>query len=231
MRLASRAMLKRALPAPLLDGVLLMLPRLYAIGPVMYETNLDGAGIEELLGQLRTAWHLPGDVIEAGSSRCGASILMARELRASGVDKRVLACDTFAGFDRAELAREREAGLCAAPDGAFSSTSLEYVRRKLAALGMTDSVVPVEGPFSRTLPGLAGPFCMVFVDCDLRDSLVYAAETLWPRLSSGGRLVFDDYSDSRWGGARLGVDEFVSTHAGQIREHGLLGRLYSVWKR
>jgi len=175
--------------------------------------------------------HLPGDVIEAGSSRCGASILMARELRASGIDKRVLACDTYAGFDRAELAREREAGLCDAPDGAFSSTSLVYVRRKLGALGMSESVVPVEGPFSRTLPGLTGPFCMVFVDCDLRDSLVYAAETLWPRLSPGGRLVFDDYSDSRWGGARLGVDEFVSTHVGEIREHGLLGRLYSVWKR
>jgi O-methyltransferase len=231
MRLVSRALMKRALPGPLLDGLLLLVPRLYSIGPVMYETSLDRARVDELLGQLRAVRHLPGDVIEAGSSRCGASILMAMDLRASGVDKRVLACDTYEGFDRAELAREREAGLCDAPDGAFTSTSLAYVRSKLAVLGMSDRVIPVPGPFSATLPGLSGPFCMVFVDCDLRDSLVAAAEALWPRLSPGGRLVFDDYGDRRWGGARLGVDEFVSTHGREIREHGLVGRLYAVAKR
>jgi len=231
VRLASRALVKRALPRPLLDGLLLRAPRLYATGPVRYETNLDRAGVEELLGQLRAVRHLLGDVVEAGSSRCGASVLMAMDLRAAGVDKRVLACDTYTGFDRAELAREREAGLCDAPDGAFTSTSLAYVRRKLAALRLSESVIPVEGLFADTLPGLAGPFCLAFVDCDLRDSLVHAGETLWPKLSPGGRLLFDDYADGAWGGARQGVDAFVSARRDEIEEHGLLGRLYSVRKR
>lgn len=41
----------------------------------------------------------------------------------------------------------------------------------------------IKGYFQDTLPNIVGPFCLVFIDCDLRDSLVYAAETLWPLLS------------------------------------------------
>ena len=101
---------KRAFPPALLNAVLLRLPILYRTSFVFFETNLTTTGIDELLAQLRTSRHVEGDIIECGSSRCGASIIMARYLKTQRINKKILACDSFEGFDRAELEREQTLG-------------------------------------------------------------------------------------------------------------------------
>jgi hypothetical protein len=146
--------------------------------------------------------------------------------------KVVFACDSYVGFDQAELERERAEGLTAigVPARAFTSTSIEYVQRKIAALGLDRSVIPIKGYFQDTLPGLIGPFSLALIDCDLRDSLLFAARTIWTKLSPGGRIVFDDYANSAAKGARSGVDLFIGEHRGEIADHGFLDRLYYVAK-
>jgi len=54
---------------------------------------------------------------------------------------------------------------------------------------------------------------------------------LWPKLVSGGRIVFDDYRSPDFKGAQLGVDEFVSSYADQITDHGFQNHLYFVCKK
>lgn len=223
--------IKQAIPAPVLNRVLLAFPSLYRTRLVNFETNISPDGIEELIAQLDMALHLDGNIIECGSSRCGASVLMARHLQATECTKGVYACDSFEGFDRAELKREKALGLTTASDKAFTSTSYSYVEKKLAALGVADRVLPVKGYFQQTLPRLASTFCFALIDCDFRDSLVYCAETIWPRLACGGRILFDDYTSPDFRGARLGVDYFIRTYSDDIEEHGLLNRLYFVKKR
>jgi hypothetical protein len=144
--------------------------------------------------------------------------------------KVVYACDSFEGFDQAELAREHAEGLTAVGSEAFKSTSYGYVLRKIAALGLQADVIPVRGYFQDTLPGLPGPFSLALIDCDLRDSMLFAAGNTWPKLSTGGRLLFDDYTNSDSKGAKAGVDLFVERHAPEIADHGLLDRLYFVVK-
>ena len=73
--------LKHAFPPALLNAVLLKLPILYQTSLVFFETNLTTTGIDELLAQIRTSIHVEGDIIECGSSRCGASIIMAKYLK------------------------------------------------------------------------------------------------------------------------------------------------------
>lgn len=222
---------KKMIPPAALNATLLRIPALYATRLVNYETNLTAdQGIEDLLAQLERSLDVPGDVVECGSSRCGGSVLMALRLKALRDVRRIHACDSFEGFDRAELHRERSAGLTTSGDDSFTSTSHEYVVRKLARLGVDDVVHPVKGYFEQTLPTLTGPFCMVFIDCDLRDSLRYCADTLWDQLSPGGRMVFDDYTSDEYLGAREGVDELVAERADDIADHGLLSRLYYVVK-
>lgn len=191
---------------------------------------MAGGGIDELLAQAAAVLNVEGEIIECGSSRCGASILMANYLRARQVNKKILACDSYEGFDQAELDRERKDGLTTATNRAFTSTSYQYVQKKIAALGFQDTVLPIKGYFQDSLPQLSGPFCLALIDCDLRDSLVYSAETIWPNLSSRGRILFDDYLDSGFKGAKQGVDIFVEKHRAEISEHGLLNRLYYVCK-
>jgi hypothetical protein len=223
---------KRAIPPSLLNATLLRFPALYATPWVRYETNLiEDHGVEDLLDQLGRTLDVPGDIVECGSSRCGGSVLMARLLRHRGVTKVIHACDSFEGFDRAELSEERRRGLTGASDRAFTSTSLPYVQRKLRALGLEEAIVPVKGYFSETLPRLRGPWSFALVDCDLRNSIAYCAEQVWPRLSPGGRMVFDDYACADFAGARLGVGDFLARFGDEIAEHGLLRRLYFARKR
>jgi len=179
---------------------------------------------------MATVLNVEGDIIECGSSRCGASIIMAKYLQTHWVNKKILACDSFEGFDRVELKREQKAGLTTATSKSFTSTSYQYVQKKIAALGFQNVVIPIKGYFQDTLPNLSGPFCLALIDCDLKDSLVYSAETIWPNLLSRGCILFDDYLDAEFRGAKQGVDIFVEKHQAEISEHGLLNRLYYVRK-
>ena len=222
--------MKRAIPPLILNNSLLALPFLYRSKFVNYETNLTADGVSDLLSQLGSVLELAGDIVECGSSRCGASVIMANWLRSFATAKRIYACDSFQGFDKDELRRERVNGLTTAPEAAFTSTSYDYVRKKIAKLRVDDIVVPVRGFFKDTLPHLNGTFCFALIDCDLRESILYSAETMWPNLVSQGRMLFDDYTDKEFSGARLGVDCFIDKHGKDIEERRLLKRLYLVKK-
>ncbi len=230
--LAWKVGLRRRIPWPLVNAVLFRFPRLYQTRLVGYESHIPQAGLQELLAQLDLVGDLRGDIVECGSAHCGTSIVMARHAVSRGMHKRVFACDSYEGFDQVELARERAEGLTASgvTADAFTSTSYNYVVRKLAALGLERSVIPIRGFFKDTLPDLPGPFSLALIDCDLRDSLLFAAQTVWPRLVPRGRLLFDDYTNPAAKGSREGVDLFVESHRSEIHSHGLLGRLYHAVK-
>jgi O-methyltransferase len=186
--------------------------------------------VEALIARLGASLDLAGDVIECGCFLCGTTVAMARLLQERGSAKRVFACDTFAGFDPAEIRREQKAG-DATDRHSFTDTDLRYVRRKLQRLGVADRVVLVQGLFQETLATLGGPFCLAFIDCDLHDSMLYAARAVWPRLSPGGCCVFDDYDNQEYRGATRAIDTFLAEHQQDIRDHGrLLRKLYHAIK-
>ena len=226
-----KARLKKLIPVKLLNAILLNFPMLYSSSVVRYESNFQNPDdLQELLAQLEATFTIPGDVIECGSSRCGTSAIMALFLRKHSIKKMIFACDSFEGFDRQELAREFQARLTTTKDDAFTSTSYDYVKRKLAILRLENAVTPVKGYFQETLPHIDGPFSFALIDCDLKDSLLYAAETIWPRLSSGGLMLFDDYLADEFKGARLAVDQFVESRLGELAQHGLLKHFYYAQK-
>lgn len=228
------ARLGRCLPLPwrlrLRRGILLRFPSLYATERVQYEGSLAPDEVQALIARLEASLDLAGDVIECGCFLCGTTVLMARLLKTRRLPKRIYACDTFAGFDPQEIRREQEAG-DATRRHSFQDTDLQYVRRKLDRLAVADQVVLVQGLFQETLGALDGPFCFAFIDCDLHDSMLYAARTVWPRLSPGGCCVFDDYDNQEYRGATRAVDTFISEARQEIREHGrLLRKLYYAVK-
>jgi hypothetical protein len=228
-----RSLIKNIIPNTLLNSLLLTFPKLYKLKLINYETNLvSNKGIKDLQSQLDVATSLPGDIIECGSSRCGASIIMANFLRENSIKKTIFALDSFEGFDLNELKREKQLGLVDVGDDAFTSTSYEYVKRKLTVLDLLDIVKPIKGYFQNTLSKLNDrTFCLALVDCDLNESIIYCAETIWPKLIKGGRIVFDDYNDHQFRGAKIGVDYFINKYKTEIYQYGLLNRLYYVVKK
>jgi O-methyltransferase len=156
---------------------------------------------------------------------------MANYCQKKGIQKIIYACDSFEGFDPEELKRERAAGLTATPDRAFTSTSYDYVRKKIVRLRVDHMVKPVKGYFTETLPRIDSKFCFALIDCDLADSLLYCAETIWPKLVSKGKILFDDYLEDEFKGARIGVHRFLERYSTEIESHGLGKQLYIVTKR
>lgn len=226
-----RFLLRRLVPIGVIDWALTTFPRLQRAQVVNYETLLDPERVEILLSRLLQACAFDGDVVECGTARAGSAVLMAHALRDAGRPKTIFACDAFAGFDRRELSAERGAGLTTVQDGTFTKTSLAYVERKLKAVGVSDLVQPVAGYFEETLPGLSNEFCFAFIDCDLRKSVTYCANQLWPQVTPGGQMVFDDYNDITFRGVSLAVNDFVAKNEATIAAHGDVGgSMYFVQK-
>lgn len=211
-----RYKVKKIIPPALLNNALLKMPFLYRTKLVNYETNMGPTELADLREILPEAVKAPGDLIECGSSRCGSAIITALWLRERAVGRRIYACDSFEGFPSAEFLTEKERGLAKPGSDGFTSTSLAYVLRKLKVLGLDRTIIPVQGYFQETLKDLPGPFCYALIDCDLGDSAEYCARALFPKLSPGGWMVFDDYFSQDYKGARRAADRFARDYKPQL---------------
>lgn len=171
-----------------------------------------------------------GDLIEAGTWRGGASILMRATLDSLGADERTLwVADSFQGFPPVE--RDGE-GYDLRADLAgvdFLAAPLEEVKQSFARFGLEHGVNFVPGFFEDTLPGLSdGSWSVVRLDGDTYEATRFSLQMLYPGLAAGGYLIVDDYLQID--PCREAVDDFR-------REHGITEPLEQVdwsctrWRR
>jgi O-methyltransferase len=152
---------------------------------------------------------VPGDLIEAGTWRGGASILMRATLDSLGdADRTVWVADSFQGFPgREDGGAEADLGPGEMTMLEFLSISVDEVRGNFERFGLGDRVKFVPGFFAETMPGLAGRrWSVVRLDGDSYDATRACLEVLYPGLSKGGYLVVDDYGAID--GCRQAVDEY-----------------------
>ncbi len=139
---------------------------------------------------------VPGDFVETGVWRGGASILLAGVLSAYGVtDRRVWLADTFAGLPEPDLASHPIDGSLAVLAGQLA-VPLGDVQDNVRRYGLLDDRVRfLPGLFADTLPG--APIERVAVlrlDGDYYGSTWDALDALYPRVSPGGYVVVDDWA-------------------------------------
>jgi predicted O-methyltransferase YrrM len=186
--------------------MMLSFPQLYSA--LRYESQLSPAQLDILRGIL--IMRRPGNVIECGVYRAGTTVLLARALAEFRLTKRIYALDSFGGFTP-EIDEEIDRGLVVeAGRTAFTANSVEYVRKKLAVLGVADAVEVVPGFFEDTLPGIDDQFCLALIDCDLEKSIEFCLEHLWDKMVDGGYVVVDDYANPGYPGAALAADRFFA---------------------
>jgi O-methyltransferase len=149
-----------------------------------------------------------GDVLEAGVWRGGMTIFMRAVLKAYAVtDRTVWVVDSFEGLPEIDRSLDRfewNTGDMAIP--------LEEVKQAFERYGLLDSQVTfLKGLFSATLPTCLVPALAILrVDADLYSSTVDALRNLYPRLSSGGYAIFDDYMNLP--DCRRAIDEYRNAH-------------------
>ena len=165
--------------------------------------------IEDVLAR-----NVPGDLIETGVWRGGATIFMRAVLKAYAVtNRRVWVCDSFEGLPEANPTQfPSDAAHQSLHQDQRLAVVLERVKANFARYGLLDGQVQfVKGWFRDTLPALAKEqFAVVRLDGDYYESTMDGLNNLYPRLSPGGYLLIDDYALR---GCRRAVTEYRERHA------------------
>ena len=159
---------------------------------------------------------VPGDLIETGVWRGGASIFMRAVLKAYGVTDRVVwVADSFEGLPAPDpelypLEAKIQSGPVMQKSYHNFAVGLDEVQRNFAAYGLMDDRVKfLKGWFKDTLPyAPTGPLSLIRLDGDFYESTRDGLINLYDRLSIGGYVIIDDYGEDSWTYCRKAVDEF-----------------------
>jgi O-methyltransferase len=166
---------------------------------------------------------VPGDLIETGVWRGGATIFMRAVLAAYGDTSRtVWVADSFEGLPKPDRARypadEGDEHWKMAADLAISA---DAVRANFEKYGLLDDQVQfLVGWFRDTLP--TAPIerlAVVRLDGDMYESTMDGLRSLYPKLSVGGYLIVDDYGAVP--ACRKAVDDYR-------REHGVTDTIQTI---
>ncbi len=170
---------------------------------------------------------IPGDFVECGVWRGGASFLMAELLRQRGVaDKKVWMFDSFEGLPpprpidgAAALAYARDTDSRVYLDNCRAG--LEEVATSARLLGIEGYCRLVPGWFEETLPKAdLAEISILRIDCDWYASVKCCLQNLYEQVTDGGFVIFDDYYT--WDGCARAVHEFLDGRTERLEQHGAI---------
>jgi predicted O-methyltransferase YrrM len=163
---------------------------------------------------------VPGSYLEAGVALGGSAVILGRlkphrarlelydvfeTIPPPGPDD---GTDAHQRYD--EIASGRSKGLGGEKYYGYRGDLVPVVRANLEAWGINlarDDVTIAKGLFSDTLQ-LRHPVAFAHIDCDWHDSIDVCIDRIFPVLSPGGIMVFDDYRS--YSGARSAIDAFLA---------------------
>jgi|SRR3989344_1756659 len=185
---------------------------------------------------------VPGDIVECGVFKGSgmASWLKIKKLLFPNSVKKVIGFDFFdtqslvkslSGKDRdrmKELFEER--------NFEHDAGGQELIKKSLEAAGFTEADFElVKGDISKTAqefvrerPGFK--ISLLYLDLDVEEPTYETLKALWPRVSKGGLVVFDEYAWHQWSEA-IGADKFFADKDEKIEILDFLGPSAYVVKK
>jgi O-methyltransferase len=144
-----------------------------------------------------------GDLIEVGVWRGGTGALIAAQCARLTPSARVFLCDTFTGVVKTG------AKDTIYEDGMHADTSANIVEQLFKSLNLKNASL-LQGIFPEQTANKIQDRCFRFchIDVDVYQSARDVCEWIWPRLETGGVIVFDDYGMRGTEGVQRFVDEW-----------------------
>ncbi len=173
----------------------------------------------------RLTLDVPGDIAEFGVFRGAGLMTWANFLESYAIGDRtkiVFGFDNWKGFT--ELSPEdggEELTLQKTPQGFSPDAYFDELKNAIRIFD-ADRFIPwkariklVEGNIEETAPTFVKDhpgvrFSLVHFDCDLYKPTLAALTAIWPILSRGAVVLFDEYSIHTWAGETRAVDEFLA---------------------
>lgn len=146
----------------------------------------------------------PGALAEVGVYHGQSSALLS--FYAQAFDRGLYICDTFSGFDPAQI---DAAEVNEAKEAAFRDVDLASVKQVVGDYTGNRWIVGMF-PDSVTDEMREDRYAFVSIDCDIYEPIKECLAFFWPRMMPGGMIFVHDYSSGHWPGATRAVDEFCS---------------------
>jgi hypothetical protein len=153
---------------------------------------------------------IPGDFLEAGVCKGGATIFMrALQIAHGAAERKTFVVDSFTGLPPSDQARDKTYGL-ELDETRFPSLACgeSAVRDHFSRYGLLDRNVEfVSGWLAESLPAAPiGPLALLRIDVDLYSSTLDCLDLLYDKVVDGGFVIVDDYLALK--PCRDAVDEF-----------------------
>ena len=142
--------------------------------------------------------NVPGDLIETGVWRGGATIFMRAILKAYNIkDRLVWAADSFKGVPCPDTHNYPADKDCPLHIADFLRVSLEEVQHNFKLYELLDDQVHfLKGYFKDTMSNNPiNKLALMRLDGDMYESTIQVLESLYDKLSIGGYVIIDDYYD------------------------------------
>ena len=157
----------------------------------------------------RTAIKIPGDFIEFGTNRGFMSSAIMEDLDWNSRDKKFYLLDTFSGLDERFVSdEEKNAGYLERNkkeiDKGFYTVDVEKVKQNFSSW---KNVFIIKGSVPITLESVdADIIAFAHIDMNCAPPEVAAMRYIWPKLSPGAIVLFDDYAYKGYEFQKVAID-------------------------
>jgi O-methyltransferase len=150
----------------------------------------------------KQALALGGDFWECGVYKGGTAMMLSQLLNTCQNTKQLHLFDTFEGMPETNSQNDLHR------KGDFSDTHYEDVVKRV---NQSLNIRFHKGYIPDTFKGLEqSQIAFAHIDVDIHKSIIDCCEFIYPKMTSGGFMIFDDYGFPSCPGARKAVDTFFS---------------------
>lgn len=166
---------------------------------------------------------IPGAIVECGVFK-GVSLIrfaMFRELLSTSTSKKIIGFDVFSEFPKTQFIQdklERKKFMTEAGSKSIQKNDLLKILKKKR---IEKNVELIKGDITKTVPAYTKnhpelKISLLNVDVDLYEPSVTILETLFPLVSKGGIVIFDDYGI--FAGETKAVDDYFNKSKVEIKK-------------
>lgn len=209
--------------------------RMRSIPVVSLEERLRFYGWFSLMEKI---YAVEGDIVEAGVGYGNSLITMATASTYFKTNKKIYAFDSFQGFP---IPHENDLGsrvVTLKKVSGWSDASILTIQKLIKAHQVEDSVpldesaiIYKKGFFENTMPAeLPDKISLLHIDCDLYEGVKHVLESTYSHLAQNSIVIIDEYSDSKWPGAKIATEEFLKDKSISIQFFPSLNRFGFIKK-
>jgi len=177
--------------------------------------------------------NVEGSVVECGIGKGRSFLYLSFLIDKEGKKRKIWGFDSFEGFPEPD---KEDSSVRNPKKGEWSDTSISYIKKILKNAGIKkefilNNTMLVKGFFNKSLKEYSdGKIALLHIDVDLYQSYMDVLNKLFPLVAKGGVVLFDEYGEDNWPGAKKAVDEFFAQTSHEILKEEKSGKYYVVKK-